>query len=343
MEVTRAMKAVVLNAERKHELVDMPDPTPGPVEVLVRSHFCGICGTDLHAPELADFCRSGVVSGHEFAGEIVAVGSDVRGWAVGQRVTANPNGHVCHQCKYCREGRYNLCRVATWENPLGVARHGGMAEYVALHVSYLHALPEALDTRRAAWTEPLAVAVRAVRASPLRIGDSAAVIGGGPVGQLVVQVLRRAGASRVVMVEPSQFRRKMALQLGADEAMTPDELAARRDAGDLQEVEHVMECSGFHGAVQTGLELVAAGGSIRLVGISPKPPAFDALQAVVKEVQILGGFIYVSEFSQAIHLLASGAVDVDVLTTAVTPLENFAAAFEALRQPEEAMKVLIEV
>src|SRR5437763_16373099 len=98
-------KAIILNADRRHELVDTSEPALAPDEVLVRSRFCGICGTDLHAPELTDFCRSGVVSGHEFAGEIVAVRPDVRGWVVGQRVTANPNGHVCHQCRYWREGR----------------------------------------------------------------------------------------------------------------------------------------------------------------------------------------------------------------------------------------------
>lgn len=335
------MKAVVLTDRRRHELLDVPEPEPGPQDVLVRPHFCGICGSDLHGPELPELFRSGVVSGHEFAGEIVAVGSQVLDWSVGQRVTVNPNGHVCRQCRYCRAGRYNLCRVATWENPAGVARDGGMAELVSLHTSYLHVLPDTLDTRRAAWTEPLAVALRAVRTSPLRVGDDAAVIGGGPVGQLVLQVLRRAGARRVLLVEPSAFRRDLALTLGADEAITPDELAARLSAGEQPESDLILECSGHPAAVQTSLELVAAGGSIRLVGMSPTPPAFDSVQAIAKEVQILGGFIYVSEFPQAIDLLARAAIDVDTLTTSVAPLADFAEAFAALRRPESTMKVLI--
>ena len=185
------MKAVILNDQRRHELVTMADPAPSPTEVLIRPHFCGICGSDLHAP--SGPVRSAVVSGHEFAGEVVAVGREVTGFSVGQAVTANPNGKVCHDCRYCREGRYNLCRVATWDNPLGVARDGGMAEFVALDAAYVHALPEGLDTRRGAWTEPLAVALRAVRTTPVKICDSAAVIGGGPVGQLAIQLLRQAG------------------------------------------------------------------------------------------------------------------------------------------------------
>nr|WP_246360866.1 alcohol dehydrogenase catalytic domain-containing protein [Haloechinothrix aidingensis] len=320
----------------------MPVPEPGHDEVLVRSHYCGICGSDLHGPEIEDLFRSDVISGHEFAGEIVAVGQGVTDWTVGQRVTANPNGNVCHRCRYCRDGRYNLCRVGTRDNPLGVARDGGMAEYVALHTSYLHELPDSVDTRRGAWTEPLAVAIRAVRTSPLRVGDSAAVIGGGPVGQLVLQVLRRAGATRVLMVEPSPFRREVAARLGADETLTPDEVTARAGAGELADVDHVLECSGHVDAVQMALDLVAAGGSIRLVGMAPKPPSFDAVQAITKEVRILGGFIYVEEFAQAIDLLAANAIDVETLTTTLTPLEEFADAFAALREPETTMKVLIE-
>lgn len=334
------MRAVVLNDERQHELVELPDPEPGEGEVLVRPHYCGICGTDLHAEEL-DIFRPGVVQGHEFAGEVVAVGAGVQGWSVGQRVTANPNANVCHSCRYCRDGRYNLCKVGTWDNPLGVARHGGMAELVALHASHLVELPDRLDTRRGAWTEPLAVAVRAVRTTPLRVGDSAAVVGGGPVGQLVLQVLRRAGAGRVVMVEPSPFRRAMAEKLGADEVLTPQEASERLASGDLREVDSALECSGHPTGLGTAIGLVAAGGSIRLVGMPPSTVPLEAKAAIFKELTIMGGFIYVDEFPLAVRLLASGAVDVDTMTTSTTPLEGFAEAFAGLRRPESSMKVLI--
>lgn len=334
------MKAVILNDERRHELVDRPDPAPGPGEVLVRPHFCGICGSDLHAAEV-DLFRVGVVQGHEFSGEIVALGEGVDGWQVGQRIVANPNGLVCGRCRFCRSGRYNLCPVATQQNPLGVAKDGGMAELVALPTPYLNALPEGMSTRHAAWVEPLAVAVRAVRTSPLRLGDSVAVIGGGPVGQLVLQVLRRAGASHVTLVEPSAFRREMGMRLAADEAITPHELAERLASGEQREVDLVMECSGHPSAVQSGLEMVTPGGTIRLIGMSPTPPSFDGPTAMLKEVSIVGGFIYVEEFPVAIAMVARGELDVDAMTTSVTPLADFAEAFDTLRQPEHTMKVLI--
>jgi len=335
------MWAVALNGAREPELVQRPVPTPGRGEVLVRPHCCGICGSDLHARENPLY-RTGVVLGHEFTGEVVEVGAGVSGWAPGELVVVNPNGHVCGHCSACRAGRVNLCMVATVENPAGVARDGGMGQFVALHTDYLRRLPEGTDTRRAAWTEPLAVAVRAVRTSRVSIGDRVAVIGGGPIGQLVLQVLRRAGMGHVSLVEPSPFRRRTGEALGADLALTPEEARSGLTAGGFPPVDHVFECSGHPTAVQLAVDLVAGGGSVRLVGMSPTPVAFDPVTALTKEVAILTGFIYVGEFAQAIDLLTSGAVDVDRLTTSVVELDQHGDAFAALRQPESSMKVLID-
>jgi threonine dehydrogenase-like Zn-dependent dehydrogenase len=197
------MKAVRLTPDKQHAIVDGPAPVPTDSEVLVRPEYNGICGTDLHAADISLF-RPGVIVGHEFSGEIVAIGGNVKGWAVGQKVVVNPNGHVCGECASCRAGRFNQCPVATQERPAGVVRHGGMAELVALHPAYLNAIPNGLDTRRAAWTEPLAVALRTVRTSPIRVGDTAVVIGGGPIGQLVIQLLARSGAGRITLIQSSR-------------------------------------------------------------------------------------------------------------------------------------------
>ena len=145
--------------------------------------------------------------GHEFSAEVVAVGPEVTGWSPGMRVTVNPNGNICGACPQCRTGRYNLCPVATQVMSLGVCRDGGMAEYAAVPAVHLHALPDTVDGLRGAWTEPLAVAVRSVASSGIRLGDDVTVIGGGPIGLLVVQLARRAGARRVTLIEPSAVRR----------------------------------------------------------------------------------------------------------------------------------------
>ena len=166
-------------------------------------------------------------------------------------------------------------------------------------------------------------------------------MGGGSVGQLVQQVARRAGVAHVTMVEPSPFRRSIAAQLGADEAVTPFDAREQADAQQLEPFDHVFECSGHADALQLSIDLLAAGGSVRLVGMAPRPVSFDSVSAITKEISILTGFIYNAEFAAAIPLLASGAIDVDPLTTTVVDLDHYAEAFEALHEPEHTLKALI--
>lgn len=335
------MKAIVLDSDRRVVLTERPEPHPGAGEVLIRPEFVGICGTDLHAAEISAF-RPPVVLGHEFAGVVVDTGDGVTDWRPGDRITVNPNGNFCDACDECRRGRYNLCHSAIFENPVGVACDGGMAEAVALKEVYLRRLPDSLDTRRAAWTEPLAVAVRAVRGARFRLGEASVVIGAGPIGLLVAQVLRRAGASTVVTIEPSRFRREKALQVGATLALPSREEALARFGGGLPRPRYVFECSGHRTALDTALKIVAPGGHIRMIGVATEPLQIVSLDAIAKEVTISGNFIYTDEFEMAIDLLAAGEVDVDTLTSAVLPLEAHVEAFAALRQPDGAIKVLLQ-
>ena len=171
------MKAVVFRDGRAVAIEERPEPEPGPEETLVRAEYCGICGTDLRATRLEGLFAPGVVMGHEFAGEVVALGPDVGRWSPGDRVTVNPNSAVCGACRECRSGRTNLCRVGKTRS-VGVKRDGGMAPYVNLPVAVLHRLPDGVTTRQGAWVEPLAVALRVVRVSEFRVGGSAVVLGG---------------------------------------------------------------------------------------------------------------------------------------------------------------------
>ena len=334
------MKAVTLSAARTIELQEHPVPDPGPGHVLLRSEYCGICGTDLHAPDL-DLFLPPVIMGHEFSAEVVAVGPDVAGWTAGMRVVVNPNGNTCGVCAQCRSGHYNLCRTATQVTSVGVCRNGGMAEYAAVPAAHLHALPDNVDSLRGAWTEPLAVAVRAVAQSGIRLGDTVTVIGGGPIGLLVVQLARRAGARRVSLIEPSLMRRDVGGKVGADDAYEPSEHAAAVAAGELPPADVVFECSGHPLALQTAIDTVVPGGSIQLVAISPRPVSFDAMSAIAKEIKLNAKFIYVDEFADALDLLARDHIDVMSLTTTVVGLDEYQAAFASLRQPDSAIKALI--
>jgi len=334
------MKAVALSENRTIELQEHPVPDAGPGHVLLRSEYCGICGTDLHAPDL-DLFLPPVIMGHEFSAEVVAVGPEVTGWSPGMRVTINPNGNICGACEQCRTGRYNLCRVATQVMGLGVCRNGGMAEYASVPAAHLHALPDSVDSLRGAWTEPLAVAVRSVAGSGIRLGDDVTVIGGGPIGLLVVQLVRRAGARRVTLIEPSAVRRALGTKLGADTTFTPGEHATAVADGELRPVDRVFECSGHPSALQSAIDMLTPGGSIQLVAISPRPVAFDAMSAVAKEIQLNARFIYVDEFAGAIDLLARDQIDVLSLTTTIVELDEYDAAFAALSKPDATVKVLI--
>jgi threonine dehydrogenase-like Zn-dependent dehydrogenase len=161
------VKAVVLTPERKLELEDRPVREPGPREVLIASEYCGICGTDLHAADL-DIFAPPVTIGHEFSGVIAALGPGVTGWHVGDRVAVNPNGNTCNVCEACRASRPNLCTTAVFDNGLGVRRDGGMAEFATIPAVHLHQLPDSVDSKRGAWTEPLAVAIRTRIRHPAR-------------------------------------------------------------------------------------------------------------------------------------------------------------------------------
>lgn len=281
--------------------------------------------------------------GHEFSGEIVTVGTGVENWHAGMRVVVNPNGNVCGHCYECRKGQYNLCYTATHVESTGVCRDGGMADYVAVSATQLHALPDAVDSLQGAWTEPLAVALRAVVHSGIRLGDRVTVIGGGPIGLLVVQLAQRAGAAEVTLVEPSAKRREVGSAVGADQVYEPDLHTAAVADKAIELADRVFECSGHPLALQSAIDMSRPGGAIQLVAISPRPISLDPMSAIGKEVRIDAKFIYVNEFANAIDLLARGEVETAQLTTLVVGLDEYQGAFDSLSKPDAHIKALIRI
>ena len=336
------MRAVILGEDRKIRLEEVPVPDMGPGDVLLRPHFCGICGTDLHAPGMTAHFRSRVIMGHEFSGEVVATGEHVNGWEPGARVVVNPNGNLCGSCGACREGRLNLCRSAVFQNGIGIQHSGGMAEFVTVDPKVLHRLPDSVSSEHGAFVEPMATAVRVVRRSRFRLGSSAAVIGTGPVGLLVVQALRRAGASTITAIELSAFRRQAALDLGADLALDPVTTPPADLFGtELEPPEFVFECSGGQGSLELAADIVRYGGRVSLLGLPSRPVELTATTVIGKEIEVVGNIIYVEEFPLAIDLLAKGAFDIDSLISMVLPIDRFDEAFEALANPVSTLKVLL--
>ena len=283
------VQAVVFDQDRKIRLVERAAPDTVPHKALLRPEYVGICGTDLHAEELDHF-RPGVVMGHEFSARIVETQSSASKFSEGDLVVVNPNGNVCGVCENCSSGRFNLCHSGVFEHGIGVHEDGGMAELVAVAERALFHVPDGLSEMRAAWTEPLATAVRAVRRSGAGPESSVLVIGGGSIGLLVIQVLGHLGVGRLGVVEPSSYRRAFALALGAHYALSPEEVADQPPATGSVDVS--FECSGTTAGFATALERVRGAGTVVVIGLATHALAIEPFRLVGSELTIVGSIIY---------------------------------------------------
>ncbi len=341
------MKALVLTDYHDLEIQDFPEPKIGPEEVLVAVKACGICGSDVHGMDgSTGRRRPPIVMGHEAAGEIVRVGSGVRDWAVGDRVTFDSTVY-CGRCAPCRSGRVNLC---DHRRVLGVSceeyrQHGAFAEFVAVPQHILYRLPDGLDFHRAAMVEALSIAVHAVARTQLRLDDDALVVGAGMIGLLTLQALRAAGCGRIFVTDLVPARLDLARQLGADEvfqadrADVPAEILKRTNG---RGVDVAIEAVGLTPTVQTAVACVRKGGQLTLVGnFSPKVDL--PLQAVVtRELTLHGSCASCGEYPACLNLLARGAIRVDPLISAVAPLEEGPRWFKRLYEGKEPlMKVIL--
>lgn len=331
----KTMPAVVLTADRRIVLDDRPSPALRPDQVLVEVDLCGICGSDLHSPELPQVYVGDRILGHEPAGRIAAVGASVDGWTVGQRVAINPNGNVCGVCVYCRSGRPNFCRQATLETALGLQADGALAPLMAAFPGHLRAIPEHMGRIEAAWVEPTATSLRAVELAGDLAGQTVLITGGGPIGQVACRLAALKGAGRVLLMEPAAERARFAAASRAV-AVSPDEAVSEIRDGD---VDVVIECSGSAAATSLALRLLTPGGTLVVVGAGPGS-GLDPATILLKEIVVRGSFTYTDEFDRAIDLLAAGAIEVADLTTTISPVTQALAAFDALRAGR-TMKALI--
>src|SRR5690349_7128643 len=191
--MTEKMPAVLLNEHRQFVFGHRPVPQPSSDQVLVGVDLCGICGSGLHARDLPQVYRGGFVLGHEFSGRVVAYGDDVSGWSVGERVALNPNGNIDGTCESCLAGRFNFCHHATMETALGLQSDGGLEPFVVVSPKTLRRVPQSAGRLEAAWVEPTATALRAVRLAGNLANATVLVTGGGPIGQLACRLASHFG------------------------------------------------------------------------------------------------------------------------------------------------------
>jgi 2-desacetyl-2-hydroxyethyl bacteriochlorophyllide A dehydrogenase len=328
------MKAAVVVTPGTIEIRTVPDPTPGPTDVVVQPAAVGICGTDLHIMD-GEFAPSfPIVPGHEFAGEIVAVGSAVTGYAAGDRVAVDPS-LFCGHCYYCKRARGNQCE--NW-GAIGVSVSGGAAEYVVAPMANLFLLPEQLAARDAALIEPLSCAVRGFDVLPRTMADNFLIYGSGTMGLIMMELAKRAGAATVSIVDLNPERLRTAERLGCTAAVTSaDELDAPR-GWDV-----VIDCTGVQAAIEDGLKRVGRGGTFLQFGVANYDArvAIEPYEIYRREITITGSMAVLHTFDRAGQLMAAGVLDPEVFVSHRFPLDSYAEALAQFRAGI-GRKILIE-
>jgi (R,R)-butanediol dehydrogenase/meso-butanediol dehydrogenase/diacetyl reductase len=319
------VRALTWQGGNRVEVVDAKPPEPRPGWALVDVAYVGLCGTDLH------ICRGehpraqpGIVIGHEIAGRLR---EPAGGWPAGTAVLVNPL-LSCYDCAPCANGSAHVCdRLGL----LGIDAPGGAAECVAVPEDHLVPLPPGLDLRIAALIEPLAVAVRAIRRSGLRLGQRAHVIGAGPVGLLVASCARLGGAAEVTMSEPVARRAQVAADFGLTLAEEPD-----------QRADVVFDCTGHPAVAPTATRWAATSGTVVTVGVYPGVAGVDLQSVVLRELSIVGTRVYTpQDIAAAAELAGRDPFGLGRLVTSVIGVDDGPRAIDRLAAGTE-LKILIE-
>jgi len=331
------MRASVLTATQALEVQERPTPSVDPDQVLVQVAAVGVCGSDVHyyrEGRIGDFIvDSPLILGHELSGRIVAVGADVDPARVGERVAVEPQ-RPCGACKQCRAGRYNLCpRMEFYATP---PIDGAFAGYVAIQDSFAHTLPDSVSDAAGALLEPLSVGIAAVRKAHIVPGSSVLIAGAGPIGIIAAQTARAFGASEIIVSDPVAERRDRALLFGATRVLDP----MTEDPAGL-EVDAFIDASGNPRAVDSGIRAVGPAGYAVLVGLGSSTMSLPVEHIQNLEVSVTGIFRYTDTWPTAIHLVASGQVDLDSLVTGTFDLDHVREALESDRNPDSLKSIVV--
>ncbi|MET7697800.1 MULTISPECIES: zinc-dependent alcohol dehydrogenase family protein [unclassified Streptomyces] len=315
------MKAAVIESVGKAVVTEVPDPTPGPREVVVEVAACGLCGTDLHILQ-GEFAPSlPIVPGHEFAGEVVGVGAQVTEVSTGDRVAVDPSLY-CYECRQCRTGHNNLCE--RWA-AIGVTTAGGAAQFAVAPVANCVKLPEHIRTQDAALVEPLSCAVRGYDVLRSRLGSRVLIYGSGTMGLMMLELAKRTGAASVDVVDLNTQRLATAQLLGVSgSAVNADELD-RPQGWDV-----VVDATGNAAAIQDGLGRVAKAGTFLQFGVADYATrvTIDPYRIYNQEITITGSMAVLHSFERAAELFATGVLDPSVFISDRLPLTDYPQALE---------------
>ncbi len=333
------MRASVLAEVGILRIEDRPVPVPAARQVLVEVAAVGVCGSDVHYyrhGRIGDFVvEDPMILGHELSGRITAVGDGVDPARIGQRVAVEPQ-FPCRRCRQCRAGRYNLCPEMRFYATPPV--DGAFCRYVTIDADMAHAVPDSVSDEAAALLEPLSVAVATMRKAHVAPGTSVLIAGAGPIGIICAQTARAFGAARIVVTDPVASRRESALRFGATEVLDPT--AVDIAALDPQ-VDAFVDASGAAPAVVSGIRAVGPAGHVVLVGMGSGDVALPIGHIQNMEINVTGVFRYTDTWPAAIHLVASGAVDLDAMVTGRFDLEHVGEALDSDTDPASLKSIVI--
>ena len=336
------MRAAVFKKKDQMGVIDVPNPSAGVGEVVLKVHNCGICGSDLHACQYGIGMAADTVMGHEFCGEIHELGAGVGGYQLGDRVTSLPYV-ACGVCESCARDDAMQC---TRYRGLGLGQlPGAYAEYVVCSGASLLKLPPNVSSRAGALVEPLSVGLHGVNRSRIKPGMGCVVMGAGPIGLSALIWAKAKGAGAVVVSELAPGRTELAMKLGATAVVNPTKgdpaAVVKSITGRAPEI--VFECIGVKSTLGSAIHLAGRHGQVVVIGVCMEADSIYPLTCLMKEVSIDFALAYTrAEFQETIDALATGRIDATPMITDIIAVEEVPEMFAALRQPGSRAKVMVE-
>ena len=335
------MLAGVFEGKGRFVLKEVPVPQIQlPDEVILKVEAVSICGTDVHitADPPGYIATDGTILGHELCGTVMEKGSMVHHLEIGDRVVVNPN-YYCGNCEYCRKNLPNQC---THIEALGIDYDGAFAKYVRIHSTVAYKISESVSVEVASCAEPLACAVNGLNKVDIKPGESAVIIGSGPIGLMIAQLLKASGISRMFILETSPWRNEFAKKLSLGTVLNPIE----ENVHDIVYKEtgigadYVFDVTGSQ--LASSIDLVRKDGTIVLFGVNKKASAeIKQCEITTKEIRVLGTWLANATFPAAVRILEDGCIDINALITDVIPLERIEEGLEKLRKGQ-AVKVIVK-
>jgi len=330
----------------KHKLIidEVPCKEPNDNEVLIRVHYCGICGTDVHIYEgekgSAEVTPPSIL-GHELSGQVVNVGKNVKKVKAGDRVSVDPNDY-CGKCYHCTNGRKHLCRSMVG---IGTVADGGFAEYITAPEHLVYKFPDTISYEAAAMIEPISCCLHGINMTDIHLGDTVMIVGTGNIGLIMTQMVKYMGAAEIIAVEPSEVRRKRAIALGATIAIDPmnDDTDKILSDNHIDNIDAVIDCAGRISTAEYSVKYAGKGATVMLFGLTGpddeiRVKPFDLFK---KELIIKASFVNPDSFDKSIRLLSSGIVKVDSIITDIVDMKDIQSVFENKTYAKDG-KVLIK-